>query len=129
MHTKHKITEIQSSNTSRSGTFSFFLFPAYWNDGGNFKGSFHKAIFLSNSKRCFEQKPIFLQESSTTVGQPLEKRPFFLANQHNGVLMKIFESLGQDLWDSMLGNRVGRTNQYTTYYTQYREGVRGISRE
>ena len=26
--------------------------------------------------------------------------------------MKIFESPGQDLWDPMLGNQVGRTNQY-----------------
>ena len=29
----------------------------YSDRGGNFKGSFHKAIFLSNSKRCFQQKP------------------------------------------------------------------------
>ena len=82
--------------TSRSGTFSFFLFPAYWNDGGNFKGSFHKAIFLSNSKRCFEQKPISLEGKSLWKG-------LFLANQHNGVLMKIFESSRLDLWDSMVG--------------------------
>ena len=83
-----------------------FFFPAFWDDGGNFKGSFHKAIFLSNSKRCFEQKPISLlagkekvegEESSPFFG---EKRPLFqgLANQHNGVLMKIFELSGLDLW-------------------------------
>ena len=83
-----------------------FFFPAFWDDGGNFKGSFHKAIFLSNSKRCFEQKPISLlagkekvegEESSPFFG---EKRPIFqgLANQHNGVLMKIFELSGLDLW-------------------------------
>ena len=49
-------------------SFLFFSLLAYWDDGGNFKGSFHKAIFLSNSKRCFEQKPISLEGKSLWKG-------------------------------------------------------------
>ena len=53
-----------------------FFFPAFWDDGGNFKGSFHKAIFLSNSKRCFEQKPISLLAGKEKVDGE-ESSPFF----------------------------------------------------
>ena len=53
-----------------------FFFPAFWDDGGNFKGSFHKAIFLSNSKRCFEQKPISLLAGKEKV-EGEESSPFF----------------------------------------------------
>ena len=53
-----------------------FFFPAFWDDGGNFKGSFHKAIFLSNSKRCFEQKPISLLAGKEKV-EGEESSPLF----------------------------------------------------
>ena len=78
--------------------FLFFLLLLGW------WWQFQRELSQSNFSKQFKEgawskSPFLLRKV------PFLERPFFLANQHNGVLMKIFESSGPDLWDSKLGTR------------------------